>query len=91
MSRVAKFLENELDRVNDYLAMAKANLVVATELCDDRCKKIAPCLSSTDEMVIDYLERELSILDAKINNAREIIYKFKDYFFEIETDYKEYK
>ena len=54
MSKISKFLENELDRVNDYLGMAKANLIVATELCQDKCEKITNKLTEEDfKIVID--------------------------------------
>ena len=56
MGRIAKFMENELDRVNEYLSMALSNLIVVNELCEDRCKKITAELSNVDENVINYLE-----------------------------------
>ena len=37
----------------------------------------------TIQEVIDYLENELDELDAKITNSKEIISKFKQYFFEL--------
>ena len=55
MSRVAKFLENELDRVNTYLSMAQANLLVTMELCENRCNKITSSLDLKDEKIIEYL------------------------------------
>ena len=82
MGHIAKFMENELDRVNEYLSMARSNLIVVNELCENRCKKITPKLSNTDENVIDYLEEKLAILDAKIVNAKEIINDFKKFFFD---------
>lgn len=84
MSRVSKFLENELDKVNEYLSMAKARLVVTSELCEDRCKKITDQLSEKDEKVIDYLDDEISRLEIKIHDAGEIIEKFKDFYFNLE-------
>ena len=85
MGRIAKFMENELDRVNDYLSMAHSNLIVISELCEDRCKKITPNLSHIDEHVVKYLENKLSLLDAKITTAKEIIDDFKDFFYESEA------
>ena len=58
MSKIGRFLENELDRVNDYLGMAKANLVVASELCQDKCRKITRNLSENDIKIIKYLNEK---------------------------------
>lgn len=85
MSRVTKFMENELDRVNEYLSMAKANLLITSELCEDRCKRITSDLTIDEEKVIDYLNKELSKLDAKINDAKDLISKFKDFYFDLEN------
>lgn len=85
MGRIAKFMENELDRVNEYLSMALSNLIVVNELCEDRCKKITPELSNIDENVVNYLEDKLAILDAKIVNAKEIINDFKNFFYDSES------
>ena len=52
MSKITKFIENELDRVNEYLSMAKANLVVVTELCHDKCCKITKNLTEEDLKII---------------------------------------
>ena len=84
MSRVSKFLENELDRISDYLAMAQAKLEVPAELCETNCERITPVLTEKDEKVIGYLTKELSLLEAKINDAKDIIDRFKDYYFELE-------
>lgn len=82
MSKIAKFMENELDRVNEYLSMAKASLVVTSDLCDDRCKKLTSNLDRDDERFIDYLNGELSILDAKINDAKDLISKCKNFYYD---------
>lgn len=87
MSRVSKFLENELDRVNGYLSMAQANLLVAMELCENRCNKITPNLDLKDEKIIDYLNNfELSKLSSRIEDAREIIDNFKKFSLENEEE-----
>lgn len=88
MSRVSKFLENELDRVNSYLSMAQANLLVTMELCENRCEKISSGLDSKDEKIIDYLNNfELSKLSSRIEDAREIIDNFKKFSLENEEDF----
>ena len=84
MNNISKFLENELDRINNYLSMASSNLIVVSELCEDRCEKITPQVSDVDMQVFEYLDRELSLLDAHIISAKEIITKFKDYYYNIE-------
>ena len=85
MNNISKFLENELDRINNYLSMASSNLIVVNELCEDRCKKITSVLSDVDIQVFDYLEKELSLLDAHILSAKDIITKFKNYYYSIEN------
>lgn len=85
MGRVTKFIENELDRINEYLSMAKACLEVTSELCEDKCKKIVPVISIEDEQVLTYLSEELVLLDTKICDAKNIINKFKDYYFNLEN------
>ena len=85
MGQMASFLANELDRVDNYLSMAKANLIVIRDLCDDRCKQLAESITEIDEKVFDYLEDELSILDAKISSSKEIIANFKHYFFDLKS------
>lgn len=88
MSRVSKFLENELDRVNSYLSMAQANLLVTMELSENRCEKISSGLDSKDEKIIDYLNNfELSKLSSRIEDAREIIDNFKKFSLENEEDF----
>lgn len=82
MSKIAKFLENELDRVNEYLSMAKSNLQLIQDLCEDKCSRITSDLSDIDKNVIEYLDKKISLLDAKISNSKEIIYDFKKYYFE---------
>ena len=89
MPGVSKFIESELDRVNDYLGMAKANLVVASELCEERCKRITSTLNPVDEKVIDYLNKELYKLDVKIADARAMISQFKSYYFDLESKAEE--
>ena len=87
MSRVSKFLENELDRVNNYLSMAYANLLVTMELCENRCDKITSSLDVADEKNIDYLNNfELSKLASRIEDARDIIDKFKKFSLENEEE-----
>ena len=82
MSKIAKFLENELDRVNEYLSMAKSKLQLIQDLCEDKCSRITSDLSDIDKNVIEYLDKKISLLDAKISNSKEIIYDFKKYYFE---------
>lgn len=89
MSRVSKFMENELDRVNEYLSMAKASLLVTSELCEDNCKMITSTLNPTDEKVVNYLNAELSKLDAKIMDAKSLITKFKSFYFELDNNEEE--
>lgn len=85
VSRVSKFLENELDRVSTYLSMAQANLLVTQELTENRCEKITNNLDFIDEKIIDYLNNfELSKLSSRIEDAREIIDNFKKFTLELE-------
>lgn len=84
MTRIAKFLENELDRINNYLSMAEANLTVITELCSNGCNKITPQTDKSDEKVIQYLDDKLSVLEAKITSSKDIINNFKDFYFNLE-------
>ena len=87
MRRVAKFLENELDRVNNYLCMAQANLFVTMELCENRCDKITSELDFKDEEIINYLNNfELSKLCSRIEDAREVIENFKKFTIEQEQE-----
>ena len=85
MSRLTKFLENELDRVNTYLGMAKSNLAVVTELCENRLCQLTPSLDKNESLVVDYLNDELSILSIKLAEAEQIILKFKSYYYNLET------
>ena len=88
MSKVSKFLENELDRVNNYLSMAQANLLVTMELCENRCEKITQNLDFKDEKIINYLNNfELSKLSSRIEDAREIIEDFKKFSLEKEDEF----
>lgn len=80
MAQISKFMENELDRVGQYLSMAKANLVVTSEMCRDRCKSITPELNDIDEKVVNYLDTELEKIDSKISDACEIIGEFKQFY-----------
>ena len=84
MSKISKFLENELDRVNDYLGMAKANLIVATELCQDKCEKITNKLTEEDFKINEYLNDELPKLETKICAAKNLIKDFKNYTYDLE-------
>ena len=87
MSRVSKFLEDELDRVNNYLSMAYANLLVTMELCENRCEKITSELDLKDEKNINYLNNfELSKLASRIEEARDIIDDFKKFSFDNEDE-----
>ena len=87
MSRIAKFLENELNRVSSYLGMAQANLIVTQELTENRCKNITPKLDTADEKIIDYLNNfELSKLASRIEDAREIIDNFKKFYLELDDE-----
>ncbi len=85
MSRLTKFLENELDRVYDYLGMAKSNLIVISELCDNRMGQITPVLEKGEGEVVDYLNKELSLLEAKVDESRQIINEFKTYYYNMEN------
>ena len=88
MSRLTKFLENELDRIYDYLGMAKSNLIVISELCDNRMGQITPILEKGESEVIDYLNKELSVLEAKVNESRQIINNFKTYYYNMENPFE---
>ena len=88
MSRLTKFLENELDRIYDYLGMAKSNLIVISELCDNRMGQITPILEKGESDVIDYLNKELSILEAKVDESRQIINDFKTYYYNMENPFE---
>ena len=81
MAHISKFMENELDRVSQYLSMAKANLIVTSEMCRDRCKTITPNLSDIDIEVVNYLDPELEKINSKISDACEIICEFKKFYF----------
>lgn len=81
MNNVSKFMENELDRIDNYLSMASSNLVVVSELCENRCENIASSLSEIDFKVFNYLDKELSLLDAHILSAKDIISKFKNFYY----------
>ena len=85
MSRLTKFLENELDRINDYLGMAKGNLTVVSELCENRLSQISPALDSNECQVVDYLNKELILLSIKISESKQIISNFKNYYHNLET------
>ena len=82
--RISKFIENELDRVNEYLSMAKANLITTKELCENYCVTIVPELNTTDEKVVNYLNKNLLVLDSKIDSAKEVINEFKRYYYLIQ-------
>ncbi len=87
MSRVSKFLENELDRVSNYLSMAQANLFVTMELAENRCNNITETIDSNDEKAIDYLNNfELTKLSSRIEDAKEIINNFKKFTLMLEDD-----
>ena len=88
MSRLTKFLENELDRIYDYLGMAKSNLIVISELCENRMGQITPILEKGESDVIDYLNKELSILEAKVDESRQIINDFKTYYYNMENPFE---
>ena len=83
-SKISYFLEDELDRVNEYLSMAKANLVTATELCQNRCSNITPVLCKRDEQVINYLNKDLIKMDEKIDAVKDLIEKFKKFHYQIQ-------
>lgn len=86
MSRISGFLQNELDRVNGYLKMAHANLITITELCEDNCHAIADKLDVDDEKVLDYLNNfELIKIHNRLEDAEEIIEKFKKFSLELEN------
>ena len=36
MSGISKFLENELDKINEHLSMVRGNLSVPIELCENK-------------------------------------------------------
>ena len=77
-------MENELDRVNEYLSMAKANMETMLELCETRYSSISPNINNIDEKVIDYLNKDLPKIDAKIEAAKDLIEKFKRYYYLIQ-------
>lgn len=83
MSRVTKFLENELDKVNDFLGMAKASLILPTELCEDNCKNIASNLDETYESIIAKLNEILPEIEERVSQAKDIIYSFKNDLYDM--------
>lgn len=85
MSRISKFIERELDMVNEYLGMAKARLAVVTELCENNCEQITNSLDSEETEIINYINNKLYNLDSKISSAKDGIYQFKDFCFNLET------
>lgn len=87
MARIAKFLENELDRISNYLSMAEANINVLTDLCYDKGEKISKP-DREDTEIMSYLESKLSLIEAKIVSSKEVIADFKDYYFSTISDSK---
>lgn len=83
MSGISKFLENELDKINEHLSMVRGNLSVPIELCENKCSLITKELTDTDEKVIDFLNIELSKINSKIERAQELIQGFKDYYYDL--------
>lgn len=83
MSRISKFLENEIDRAGEYLAMAKTILTIPSELCENNCDSISCELDENDKEVIKILNDELPRIEERINDAKEIISKFKNRTFNL--------
>lgn len=85
MSRIAKFLENELDRVNEYLSMAKASLALTTELCEAKCAQITDSLDLEDKKFVGYLNDKIDLLEAKIIEASLLVEQYKKFYFELQN------
>ena len=82
MTKCTKFIENELDRINEYICMAQSALVVPREICSDNEKMFLTDISDTDKEIMDILLPKLNTLSLRLDETKKIIKDFKNYYFE---------
>ncbi len=82
MSKCSKFLENELDKVHNYLNMAKATLIVPIETCNANGNNISESTDKIDTVIINYLKEKLPSIELQIEELEKIIKDFKNFYIE---------
>ena len=82
MTKCIKFLENELDRINEYLCMAQSALVVPIEVCNDSESCFLQELNTNEKKIINVLSAKLDVLSLRLEETKKIIKDFKQFYFE---------
>ncbi len=81
MTKRIKFIENELDKINNYLSMAQSTLMIPIEICENEDSTIYNKNRISADL-IKYLNTQLNILNIRISESKKIIDDFKNLYYE---------